>query len=226
MDKYNKYRKYKIVICQMCGQKRSVRDDNFSKLCRSCSTQYNWSCKEYRDKCVKSHLGHKPTKEQKRKQSESLKHLIKLRGKDFWKLPLKKAIEVHRKSNGEASLKWLYKSYKRSANIRNIVFNISQETFKKITSQNCFYCNIQPSNQMKDHLKRLNGAYKFNGIDRVDNHIGYVDGNIVPCCKTCNYAKRKMSTREFIDWCNRVVINTKDFHFPMDTVGSKESSSK
>jgi hypothetical protein len=27
---------------------------------------------------------------------------------------------------------------------------------------------------------------KLTGIDRVDNSIGYVTSNIVPCCQICN----------------------------------------
>jgi hypothetical protein len=52
-----------------------------------------------------------------------------------------------------------------------------------------------------------NGGVKFNGIDRKNNAIGYIVGNVLPCCKLCNYAKRTMGYNEFLNWVNRVYKN-------------------
>ncbi len=38
----------------------------------------------------------------------------------------------------------------------------------------------------------------YNGIDRVNNEMGYEPLNVVPCCQECNFAKCKMSKDEFI----------------------------
>lgn len=43
-----------------------------------------------------------------------------------------------------------------------------------------------------------------NGIDRVDNAAGYVPGNCVSCCATCNSAKGTMSVAEFREWARRL----------------------
>ena len=48
------------------------------------------------------------------------------------------------------------------------------------------------------------GSYTYNGMDRVDNAKGYVLGNVVPCCHTCNFAKRGMATNEFVAWVTLV----------------------
>ena len=37
-----------------------------------------------------------------------------------------------------------------------------------------------------------------NGIDRVDNKKCYVSGNVVSCCKFCNYAKNMNILEEFM----------------------------
>ena len=55
---------------------------------------------------------------------------------------------------------------------------ISEETHKLLTSRPCKYCG----------LHGLKGA---KGIDRIDSSIGYVLGNVVPCCKTCNLFKNE-----------------------------------
>lgn len=42
------------------------------------------------------------------------------------------------------------------------------------------------------------------GIDRLHSDIGYVLGNVVPCCSTCNYGKRTQTPEEFKAWIRRV----------------------
>jgi len=39
----------------------------------------------------------------------------------------------------------------------------------------------------------------------VDSSLGYVLGNVVPCCSTCNFAKRDMAYQEFLAWLDRLV---------------------
>jgi hypothetical protein len=43
-------------------------------------------------------------------------------------------------------------------------------------------------------------AFLHNGIDRLDNALGYTTANSVPCCKPCNQAKNDRSVDEFRDW--------------------------
>jgi len=97
----------------------------------------------------------------------------------------------------------LYLGYKSSAKARNLEFDISKELFKKITSSNCFYCNTIPvlEHKRKDFQNRF---YKFNGVDRRDNNKGYVEYNIVPCCKNCNKAKQGMPEKEFLNWAEKI----------------------
>ena len=53
----------------------------------------------------------------------------------------------------------------------------------------CTYCNRDP-----EFPKR------HNGIDRVDNDIGYELSNCLPCCWICNRAKGNMTVAEFRAW--------------------------
>ena len=54
--------------------------------------------------------------------------------------------------------------------------------------------------------KRLSSeVLKINGIDRIDNNIGYTKENSVPCCEICNKAKRDMSYNDFINYLKRIV---------------------
>lgn len=43
--------------------------------------------------------------------------------------------------------------------------------------------------------------YIYNGVDRMNNSLGYINKNCVSCCKICNYMKLEMSISEFLDKC-------------------------
>jgi hypothetical protein len=98
--------------------------------------------------------------------------------------------------------RYLYSRYKKDAKYRKICFDLSFEVFLKTTRKNCFYCNIEPYTLMDRKYKgksRHKEIYVYNGLDRYNNDIGYIDTNIVPCCQDCNYAKLDMSTSAFIE---------------------------
>lgn len=92
--------------------------------------------------------------------------------------------------------------YKRHARDRNIEWNLTFDEVKKIIQEPCFYCGAEKSNHAV--TKNCKEGYDYNGIDRVDSSKGYYIDNVVPCCKTCNYAKRDMSKEDFINWANRI----------------------
>src|SRR3990167_6369828 len=89
----------------------------------------------------------------------------------------------------------LLANYKNSAKVRNVPFTLSDEQFRELTQEKCFYCGSEPSQEK--YRKFSNGAYVFNGIDRKDNSKGYVQGNVLHCCFICNRAKGNMSYEDF-----------------------------
>lgn len=106
--------------------------------------------------------------------------------------------------SGLANMRNLIKGYKASAKRRGIKYNLTEEQFAEITKKDCHYCGVKPSN--KANQKDTNGAYIYNGLDRIDNSKGYEIGNIVPCCHICNGAKCKLTLQEFRDWIKRTYI--------------------
>ena len=98
------------------------------------------------------------------------------------------------KSN-EAAKNRLYSTYKRTAESRNLTFDLTLEDFIKLTSDYCYYCGEEPNTICKSNTKSPN--YKYNGIDRVNNLKGYEINNCVTCCKTCNFAKGTKNLIEF-----------------------------
>ena len=106
--------------------------------------------------------------------------------------------------DGEASFNSLFSSYKYSARIRGIEFELTEEEFRELSKKSCIYCGSPPSQISKK--KTATTPYIYTGVDRVDNSKGYKIKNVVPCCKFCNYAKNKMSVEQFILWLDRLVV--------------------
>jgi hypothetical protein len=107
--------------------------------------------------------------------------------------------------NDFSYIKRLFYSYQSMSARTNKSFSLDFEKFAKIIFLNCNYCGISPSNT----LCWNRNDFKYNGIDRVDSSIGYQDDNIVPCCKNCNFAKRKMTIVEFKQWLCRIFSHYK-----------------
>jgi len=107
---------------------------------------------------------------------------------------------------GESAFNSLYDTYQRNARVRDLVFRLNKDQFKNLTQGFCFYCGVPGSNVI-DRL-RHNGVYVYNGIDRLDNSVGYTKKNCVTCCKTCNWMKNTMNYKEFIDHVKRICIVT------------------
>lgn len=104
---------------------------------------------------------------------------------------------------GEAALNLLLSNYKKAAKVRGHSFALTKPQFQNLTSQNCFYCNTEPS-QIIGKTHTFNKPYQYNGIDRINNNKGYTLQNCVTCCKICNMAKRSMEQTEFFSWVKRI----------------------
>lgn len=105
---------------------------------------------------------------------------------------------------GIAARNEVYRNYKQHAKTRNLVFDLDMQIFERLTSLNCHYCNIEPYQYGGKHARMYNGVYVYNGIDRMDSSIGYIESNCVSCCGTCNRAKLAMGYDEFRLWIERV----------------------
>lgn len=66
---------------------------------------------------------------------------------------------------------------------RNIVWELTKEQFFDIRKGECNYCSGPlPETSI--------------GLDRIIPEIGYIVGNVVPCCRNCNMLKGDMLTKE------------------------------
>ena len=118
---------------------------------------------------------------------------------------LKEKGAVNKLTGSASNINSLFGSYKRTAKKRNIIFDLTKEEFSELIDKNCFYCDEVP--KQKHKKSGTNELLLYNGVDRLNNDIGYKKENSVTCCKTCNYAKRQMSINEFYQWIERVYKN-------------------
>jgi len=120
---------------------------------------------------------------------------------------LAKLHQAHTKPIGEASAYAAFVITKRQcADQRNLVWEIPFDWWRQATQQPCHYCNSPPSNFFR--ARGRNGDFSYNGLDRVDNNVGYTIENVVPCCKRCNQAKSDQSVVDFLAWIRRVYEHT------------------
>ena len=109
---------------------------------------------------------------------------------------------------GEAAFNQLFRGMKYNAVKRKKRFELTKEQVRDLVTQACWYCGSLPTQRF--HGLRLNGDFTYNGIDRVNNSIGYVEGNVVPCCGQCNTAKNTLGVKEFKAWIVRAYEYFKD----------------
>ncbi len=110
----------------------------------------------------------------------------------------------------------LYRIYENQALFKRfILFEIEVEEFVRLTQINCHYCGVEP-------LQEFHG-YIYNGIDRIDNSEGYIEGNVVSCCGHCNTMKGELPKTDFIEHCKHITNFTsgnrtipKPVHAPND----------
>lgn len=121
---------------------------------------------------------------------------------------------------GEISYNMLEHIYKTGAAKRDYEFSLTREQFRNLIILKCHYCGQVPTLYNKFHNAqgtRINSYHSVsdgwaakqdifaNGIDRVNNTLGYSISNCVPCCSTCNSMKLDMTVEEFVGHISKIL---------------------
>jgi hypothetical protein len=77
-------------------------------------------------------------------------------------------------------------TYRDRARVRGHKWALTKKAFTALVLLPCTYCG------------KRRGI--LTGIDRVNNALGYFQGNVAPCCGWCNAAKMAHSVEEFKQW--------------------------
>lgn len=111
------------------------------------------------------------------------------------------------KSKNEHVLNIIFNGYINKSKERNLEFKLSKDEFLKFITDICYYCGSKGLSETKYITKRniITGYLKHNGIDRINNDLGYLLSNCVTCCKICNRAKSSMDIKDFDKWINDLI---------------------
>lgn len=101
------------------------------------------------------------------------------------------------KPNNQPKPKYSWPDYKEAYPIvrntrskaikRKLDWNLSDQFVYDMIKSDCYYCGLSAVDMKHGRV----------GIDRIDNSLGYVESNCVPCCRYCNSAKMDLSVEDF-----------------------------
>ena len=112
--------------------------------------------------------------------------------------------QIHKLPEGEAPRNQTLARYQHQAKSRGLTWELQDAEAFSLFQGDCHYCGRSPESRVYLTRTELNSGFTYNGIDRKNNEIGYLPGNVVSCCVTCNRAKNKMSYEEFLAYLHRV----------------------
>lgn len=171
------------MICSRCHQEHF----EITKMCSNCLEKCRIKNKK------KYHKNVDKERERDRKRREEDPEKFRERDRKRREEDPEKFRERDRKRDAAPQRK-LYKT-KKNASLRGIPFEIEDDQAMSLTDQECFYCGIPSTDELR------------NGIDRLDNTIGYTTDNCVSCCGVCNNMKHCLDVCTFIERCSQISLH-------------------
>lgn len=103
----------------------------------------------------------------------------------------------------DSAFKIVYRTVRLTAKQRGLEFGLTEEQVYKINQRPCAYCGDSPHSVSKVR-NRFGKSYIYNGIDRVDNNVGYTYENCVACCEWCNKSKLAHGVDDFKEHISKI----------------------
>lgn len=98
-----------------------------------------------------------------------------------------------------------------SAKKRNLEVNIDIEYLWNLYLNQNKKCALSGVNLIIDNFSRkkikLNNNEYYASLDRIDNNIGYIKGNVRWIAREVNLMKWKLSDKNFINFCKEISSN-------------------
>ena len=129
------------------------------------------------------------------------------------------SVKRHRETNGRIIQEkvgdingTLFTYLRRKARERNLAFEISKEYLWELFLSQDGKCAlsgvpIQISSKLlgtNSTGKRIDRTYHTASLDRIDNTLPYIEGNLQWVHKIINGMRRQYTVEEYIDWCKCV----------------------
>jgi len=90
-----------------------------------------------------------------------------------------------------------YNTYKTRANNKSLPFELTKDEYDGIVNSQCYLCGRKSYEKHK------------NGIDRINNNLGYIMSNVKSCCGSCNYVKKDMELDELFNKMTEIFMKCK-----------------
>lgn len=91
-----------------------------------------------------------------------------------------------------------YKRYKIRAEDKSLSYELTEEYYNTIINSQCYLCGRKSYEKCK------------NGIDRIDNKVGYIMSNVKSCCGSCNFIKKDMPLDELFHKMTEIYMKCKN----------------
>jgi hypothetical protein len=187
-------------LCNSCDKIQPLdefvgtKNKGYVKSCKTCRETWKQhdvnKDKEHRNELVREAANNSEVREKIGKKSRSKRAAKDIDGylqhnanvMKNWRDP-EKMEEANRKRR--ESLEAHYKIYQRSARLKKLKFEFSEEEFKELVVKPCYYCGIVDEKG-------------FDCIDRMNQQVGYIHSNSVSCCAMCNWLKGSLDSATFI----------------------------
>lgn len=167
-----------------------------STICTKCkklheeTTKFCANCKEKERERGKLKYAKNIEKERERSRQKTARNTEYRREKARQKY----AENIEKERQRAATHKRTIADIKRSALRRNLRYDLTDEYAANITNEPCFYCGEDTT------------ISRRNGIDRLDNSVGYVVENCVSCCNICNMMKKCLDPTTFVERCRQISV--------------------
>jgi hypothetical protein len=95
-----------------------------------------------------------------------------------------------------------FSMYRSAAKRSQRAFELTKDVYDELTRQPCVFC------------RREITATNKSGIDRIDNGLGYVAGNMQSCCGECNFMRGRMTVDAFLEKVSRIAARAEMLMIP------------
>jgi vacuolar-type H+-ATPase subunit E/Vma4 len=200
-----------MTICRYCKNEHTET----TKTCAPCKekakiaavARYSKKKEEIREKAKERYAANpEPQKAQSKKQYEENREDILEKAKERYEENREEILEKKKERYEENREEILEKDKERynmcqrrlkcikdCAKRRNLIVELTDDQIMNMTDEDCVYCGE----------KTVDGVSR-NGIDRMNNSIGYTVDNSVPCCSMCNLMKVCLDSLTFVVRCEQI----------------------
>lgn len=111
---------------------------------------------------------------------------------------------------------YIWNGMKGRAKSRGLEFTITKEYVEKLFLDQDKRCalTLRPLHFVRTKNKRNFNEFTTASLDRIDNNVGYVEGNVRWLYKKVNYMKQDFEEQEFLQLCKEIANNQQEIVNP------------